>query len=68
MQSYVAQQSVQVRNVLRSNGVETEYLVFKDEGHDVTRFENKVICYTKIINFLSKHLTVQPRARSPTSE
>jgi dipeptidyl aminopeptidase/acylaminoacyl peptidase len=30
--------------------------VFDDEGHDVSKFENKVVCYTKIVEFFKKHL------------
>jgi len=42
---------------LKANGVETEFLVFEDEGHDVIKFKNKVLCYTKIVDFFKKHLT-----------
>ena len=41
---------------LRVNGVETEFLVFEDEGHDVIRFKNKALCYTRIVDFFKKHL------------
>jgi dipeptidyl aminopeptidase/acylaminoacyl peptidase len=33
-----------------------ELLVFEDEGHDVLKLKNKVICYTKITDFFKKHL------------
>ena len=41
---------------LRANGVETEFLVFEDEGHDVIKFKNKALCYTKIVDFFKRHL------------
>jgi len=41
---------------LKANGVETEFLVFEDEGHDVIKFKNKVLCYTKIVDFFKKYL------------
>ena len=42
---------------LRGRGVEVEYLVFEDEGHDVLRFKNRVTCYSKIAEFFLRHLT-----------
>ena len=41
---------------LRAHGVDVDYLVFEDEGHDVIKFKNKVVCYTKIVEFFKKHL------------
>jgi len=52
----IAAESKDVVEDLRANGVETEFLVFEDEGHDVIKFKNKVVCYTKIIDFFKKHL------------
>ncbi|NWG10926.1 S9 family peptidase [Candidatus Bathyarchaeota archaeon] len=49
-------ESKDVAEDLKANGVETELLVFEDEGHDVIKFKNKVPCYTKIIDFFKKHL------------
>jgi pimeloyl-ACP methyl ester carboxylesterase len=49
-------ESKEVAENLRANGVETEFLVFEDEGHDVIKFKNKVLCYTKIATFFKKHL------------
>jgi len=53
----VEAESKDVADSLRANGVETEFLVFEDEGHDVMRFKNKVVCYTKIADFFKKHLS-----------
>ena len=52
----VVAESKDVVEDLRARGVETEFLVFEDEGHDVMKFKNKVICYTKICDFFKKHL------------
>jgi pimeloyl-ACP methyl ester carboxylesterase len=41
---------------LRSQGKTVEYLVFADEGHDVIKYENKVICYNRIAAFFAEHL------------
>jgi len=52
----VIAESKDVVEDLKANGVETEFLIFEDEGHDVIKFKNKVICYTKIIDFFKEHL------------
>ena len=52
----IVAESKDVVEDLKAKGVETEFLVFEDEGHDVIKFKNKVICYTKIIDFFKKHL------------
>ena len=41
---------------LRSRGVPVEYLVFEDEGHDVIKFKNRVVCYNQITEFFTAHL------------
>ncbi|MHA2407777.1 MAG: alpha/beta hydrolase family protein [Candidatus Ranarchaeia archaeon] len=52
----VEAESADVVAQLRKQGVETEYLMFEDEGHDVNKFKNKVITYKKITEFFKKHL------------
>lgn len=52
----VLQESKDLVNDLRANNVEVEFLVFEDEGHDVLKFKNKVVCYNKIVDFFKKHL------------
>lgn len=49
-------ESAQLVADLRQRGVNVEYLVFEDEGHDVLRFKNRVTCYNKITEFFLKHL------------
>jgi dipeptidyl aminopeptidase/acylaminoacyl peptidase len=49
-------ESREVAEYLKANGIDVELLVFEDEGHDVIKFRNKVLCYTKITDFFKKHL------------
>lgn len=49
-------ESREVAEQLKANGTEGDLLVFEDEGHDVLKLKNKVICYTKITEFFKKHL------------
>jgi pimeloyl-ACP methyl ester carboxylesterase len=51
-----AEESMDVVESLRKQGKEVEILLFEDEGHDVTRFENKVRCYNEIVRFFAEHL------------
>ncbi len=41
---------------LRSIGKNVEYTVFENEGHDVTRLENRVRAYNLITDFFKEHL------------
>jgi pimeloyl-ACP methyl ester carboxylesterase len=52
----VEKETADVVQRLRSRGSPVEYLVFEDEGHDVIKFKNKVLCYTKITDFFSASL------------
>jgi len=52
----IVAESKDVVEDLKAKGVETEFLVFEDEGHDVIKFKNKMICYTNIVDFFKKHL------------
>ncbi len=49
-------ESAEIVKDLRRRGVNVEYLVFEDEGHDVLRFKNRVTCYSKITEFFLRHL------------
>ena len=49
-------ESQQVVDVLRKDGKDVEYLVFEDEGHDICKFENRVICYNRIVDFFCHNL------------
>ena len=52
----VEQESSDLVEHLRSIGKEIDYLVFENEGHDVLKFENRVICYNAITDFFKKYL------------
>ena len=52
----VEQESHDLVETLRQQGKQIDYLVFHDEGHDVLKFQNKVMCYQQITEFLVKHL------------
>ncbi len=41
---------------LRSIGKEVDFTVFENEGHDVTRMENRIQAYTSITDFFKQHL------------
>lgn len=50
-------ESKEVAETITANGVPVELLVFEDEGHDVLKLKNKVVCYTKITEFFRKYLS-----------
>lgn len=52
----VEAESNDVVEQLRAKGKEIEYLVFRDEGHDVIKYQNKVVCYSRIVAFFAEHL------------
>jgi dipeptidyl aminopeptidase/acylaminoacyl peptidase len=52
----VEQESHDVVEELRRLGRGVDYLVFEDEGHDVLKLENRVRCYSTIVEFFSRHL------------
>lgn len=52
----VEAESTDVVNQLRKQGVEVDYLVFPDEGHDVSKFKNQVVCYNGIVDFYKRYL------------
>jgi pimeloyl-ACP methyl ester carboxylesterase len=52
----VAAESEDLVRRLRTDGKQVELIIFEDEGHDVTRFENKVRCYEAIVDFFKEHL------------
>ena len=52
----VAAESEDLVATLRAQGKDVSLLLFENEGHDVTRFENKVRAYTEIARFFSEKL------------
>ncbi len=53
----IEQESRDLVEHLREIGKEVDYLMFENEGHDVLKYENRVICYNSITEFFKKHLT-----------
>ncbi len=49
-------ESAEIVNDLKRKGVQVDYLVFEDEGHDVLRFKNRVVCYSRITEFFLGNL------------
>jgi esterase/lipase len=49
-------ESAQLVSDLRKDGVNIDYLVYEDEGHDVLRFKNRVHCYNTITEFFRRNL------------
>ncbi|MFT6808464.1 MAG: dipeptidyl aminopeptidase/acylaminoacyl peptidase [Saprospiraceae bacterium] len=41
---------------VRKNNVPVEYVLFEDEGHGFVKKENQIEAYSRILNFLDKHL------------
>ncbi|MFX0062821.1 MAG: S9 family peptidase [Candidatus Hermodarchaeota archaeon] len=52
----IAAESEDIVNHLKEQGKLVEILIFEDEGHDVIKFKNKLICYQKIVDFFKEHL------------
>lgn len=50
-------ESTDLVNELRAQGKQIDYIIFENEGHDVLKYENKVKCYSEIVNFFKKHLS-----------
>lgn len=49
-------ESDNVVDILRSRGVDVEYLVFDDEGHGFVNPENNITYYRAVEHFLAQHL------------
>lgn len=52
----VEQESHDLVEALRQQGKTIDYLVFPDEGHDVIKYVNKVMCYNRIVEFFKQTL------------
>ena len=48
----------QLVGALGARGVETEFLVFDDEGHGLVKLANKLVAYPAIVDFLDRQLKV----------
>ena len=52
----VAAESEDLVRTLQAQGKDVSLLLFENEGHDVTKFENKVRCYSEITRFFAEKL------------
>ncbi|MFB6195174.1 MAG: alpha/beta hydrolase family protein, partial [Haloplanus sp.] len=46
----------QIVEKAREQGVPVEKLVFEDEGHGITKLENRIEAYTAVVDFLDRHV------------
>lgn len=49
-------ESDEIVEAAKANGVPVEYVLFEDEGHGFVKKENQIEAYSKILEFLDKHL------------
>ncbi len=52
----VENESKDIVDRLNASGKHVEYLMFENEGHDVLKFNNKVVVYNRIVEFFKKYL------------
>jgi dipeptidyl aminopeptidase/acylaminoacyl peptidase len=52
----VKEESDQIVEALRNNGVEVEYLVLEDEGHGFSKKENEMEVYRKVLDFFERYV------------
>ena len=57
-------ESDEIVAAMRKNGVQTEYVVFPDEGHGFRKTENEIKGYGAILKFLDKYLK-KPAGNKP---
>lgn len=51
-----AGEAVQIHEKLRARGIDSQLIIFADEGHGASKRENVVLQYGNILNFFRKHL------------
>jgi dipeptidyl aminopeptidase/acylaminoacyl peptidase len=50
------QESDQIVTAMREASKEVEYILFEDEGHSLRNWQNRIIFYRKLEDFLAGHL------------
>jgi dipeptidyl aminopeptidase/acylaminoacyl peptidase len=50
------QESDQIVTAMREASKEVEYILFEDEGHSIRNWQNRIIFYRKLEDFLARHL------------
>jgi dipeptidyl aminopeptidase/acylaminoacyl peptidase len=58
-------ESDQFVSAIRAAGGIVEYLRFPDEGHSITKLENRLIAYRRMAAFLEDHLRLSGKGASP---
>ncbi|HZQ92868.1 MAG TPA: S9 family peptidase [Terriglobales bacterium] len=51
------EESEQVEKAIKARGGEVELKIYENEGHGFARVENQIDAYTRVANFLRKHVT-----------
>jgi dipeptidyl aminopeptidase/acylaminoacyl peptidase len=46
----------QIADEAREQGVPVEKLVFEDEGHGISKLDNRIEAYTRVVDFLDEHV------------
>ncbi|WP_424019702.1 S9 family peptidase [Halorientalis pallida] len=46
----------QIVEEVQSQGVPVEKLIFEDEGHGISKLENRIEAYTTVVDFLDRHV------------
>ncbi|RXK48424.1 S9 family peptidase [Halorientalis pallida] len=46
----------QIVEEVQSQGVPVEKLIFEDEGHGISKLENRIAAYTAVVDFLDRHV------------
>ncbi|WP_254273785.1 S9 family peptidase [Haloarcula marina] len=49
----------QIADEVADHGVPVEKLVFDDEGHGISKRENRIEAYTQVVEFLDEHVTAE---------
>ncbi len=57
----------QLVNALNQRGVKVEYLRLEDEGHGISKIENRIKVYTRVASFILKHLNGQSSSQPSPS-
>ena len=50
------QESDQIVTAMREAGKAVEYIIFQNEGHSLRKWQNRIIFYRKLEDFLAGHL------------
>jgi dipeptidyl aminopeptidase/acylaminoacyl peptidase len=51
-----------MRDALRANGHDPEWVVYEDEGHGWLKVDNRIDFWTRVERFLDKNLNAAPAA------